>query len=94
MHRADAFTPLYLTLARARAQHVPAPVTIRTVIRTTKVKHVSRHGSLSIRIPRLIRVRVAYERLDCPAKDESKVHYLLNIPENAFYGSHMGLCRI
>jgi hypothetical protein len=24
MHRADAFTPLNLTLARAQAQHVPA----------------------------------------------------------------------
>jgi hypothetical protein len=31
MHRADAFTPFNLILARARAQHVPAPVTVRTV---------------------------------------------------------------
>jgi hypothetical protein len=29
--QSDAFTPYTLTLARARAQHVPAPVTVRTL---------------------------------------------------------------
>jgi hypothetical protein len=36
--QSDAFTPYTLTLARARAQHVPAPVTVRTVIDIRETK--------------------------------------------------------